>query len=54
MLFPLEKNRVKLGTVLIEIVLSGDYIYIHSLKKTSLFLIEYASEAEIVTNNGSN
>ena len=31
MLFSLEKSRVKPGTVLIETVLSGDSLYIHSI-----------------------
>ena len=30
MLFPLEKTRVKPGTVLIETVLSGDYLKIQN------------------------
>jgi hypothetical protein len=32
-LFPLEKSRVKLGTVLIETVLSGDYLYYKIIRK---------------------
>ena len=39
MLFPLEKTRVKSGTVLIETVLSGDYLYKdgHEILKNVIF-----------------
>ena len=33
MLFPLEKTRVKSGTVLIETVLSGDYLYFENVAR---------------------
>ena len=35
MLFPVEKTRFKTGTVLIETVLSGDYLYIVPFDDTS-------------------
>ena len=39
MLFPLENTRVKLGTVLIEIVLSGDSLYTFYLLTIASFRI---------------
>ena len=58
MLFPLEKTRVKPGTVLIETVLSGDSLYLISFRschllemlKTKLLGLCHLANQDLVLN----
>ena len=46
MLFSLEKTRVKSGTVLIETVLSGDYLYLPNWARGNFDILQSRSKIE--------